>query len=306
LPQGQAPNGGEIEKLICRPDSHIARDMLRRAILDRDHPRALHRLGIAMHVYADTFAHQGFVGAMSVANQTKSLTSGDSALDTQIKESTKKELFGSITGNFKNFYQVLVKTIGIIWHERRWPGEFFTSFLDKTPVGHASADVYPDQPYLKWQYIDFKNQMIQRDNPSIFMEAMDKMIRAMQAWRAGDFTMNLEDQSGLSEVNRGVIEHLFRESVQIDGEERRQDWLSAIAQGEFSFGSEIPNYVGKGPGSWKEAALGTTKVTDSGFERFPYTNTFLTSDWKLFHDALQVHRSDIVHDILPLYGICAA
>lgn len=306
LPLGENPPGGELEKLICRPDSHVARDMLRRAILDRDSPRALHRLGISMHVYADTFAHQGFVGALSPANQAKNLTSGDPALDARIKKSTKKELLASALGDLKHLFQFLQKSVGLMWHEKRWPSEFFANFLQKSPVGHATADVYPDQPYLKWQYTDFNNKVIMRDNTVIFLEAIEMMVRAMQAWRAGDVTMTLEAHSGLGNADRIVISRILRESVQIDGEDRRQDWLAAIKRGEFSFGSEAPSYIGKGSGSWKESALGTIKATDTGFERFPYAKTFLLSDWKLFHDALQIHRSDVVHEILPRYGICAA
>lgn len=306
LPAGESPQGGDLQKLVCRPDSHIARDMLRRAILDKDKPRALHRLGITMHVYADTFAHQGFVGALCVANQAKGLTSGDPVLDARIKAITKKELFRTILGNVKSFSQFLVRVIGLMWEEKRWPAEFISSFMQNTPVGHAAADVYPDQPYLKWQYIDYTNHLIERDNPATFMEAMEKMVRAMQAWRAGDITMNLETQSGIGANDRMVIDRLFRESTSVDGEDRRQDWLGAIGRGEFSFGSEVPFYIGKGAGSWKDLALGTIKIEDSGLERFEYFDSFLLSDWKLFHDSLQVHRSDIVHEILPKYGICAA
>lgn len=306
LPAGETPVGGELEKLICRPDSHIARDMLRYAAQDMSRARGLHRLGIAMHVYADTFAHQGFVGSLSIANQVRDLTSGDAGLDKRIKDNTKRELFESIVGNVKNFFQVLGRVFSLMWHEKRFPAEFIAGFMRKNPVGHASADVYPDHPYLQWQYIDFNNQLVKRDNTVIFLKAMDMMVRAMQAWRAGDQTMNLEAQSGLGDADRGVLERLFRVTVALDGEERRQDWLAAIGRGEFSFGAEVPTYIGKGAGSWKESALGTIEVTDSGLERFAYNDSFLVSNWKLFHDALQIHRSDVVHEILPRYGICAA
>ena len=59
-------------------------------------------------------------------------------------------------------------------------------------------------------------------------------------------------------------------------------------------------------GSWKEAALGTVKKEDTGFERYGYSPEFLDSNWKRFHDALQAHRSNVVNDILPRYEICAA
>ena len=34
--------------------------------------------------------------------------------------------------------------------------------------------------------------------------------------------------------------------------------------------------------------------------------SFLISDWKMFHDALQAHRFEVIHEILPKYGISAA
>ncbi|MDB5870643.1 MAG: hypothetical protein JWQ07_85 [Ramlibacter sp.] len=306
MPAGESPAGGEVARLVCRPDSHIARDMLRSAVLDRDRPRGLHRLGIAMHVYADTFAHQGFVGSLSAANQTKNLTSGDPALDARIQAATRNELVATVRAEIKGLIQLVVKAAGIMIRERRWPGSYIAAFLKKTPVGHAAADVYPDQPYLTWSYEDFNGQLIKRDNPALFVQAMDMMVRAMQAWRVGDQTMNLEAQAGMTGADRDVAARLFRELTAIEGEERRQEWLASIGRGEFSFGHEVPTYVGKGTGSWKETALGTIKAKDTGLEHYEYAPAFLTSDWKLFHDALQIHRSDVVHNILPRYGICAA
>ncbi|HJW57604.1 MAG TPA: DUF6765 family protein [Burkholderiaceae bacterium] len=305
LPAGHA-TGDTLSRLVCRPDSHVARDMLRRAMLDRDHPRALYRLGITMHVYADTFAHQGFVGALSIANQANSLTCGDSELDRRIHESSKQELGVALIGNIKQGIQVFLKLIRLVWHEKKWPTEFISNFLHKSPVGHAAADVYPDQPYLKWRYVDYRGVTVERDNPAIFIQAMEMMVRAMRAWRAGDTSMDLDKHQGIASEDRAASERLFSNATNIDGEERRQIWLQAIGSGQFSFGSELPSYIGKGAGSWKEQALGTKKKTDTGVERYPYSASFLASDWKLFHDALQIHRSDIIHEILPRYGICAA
>lgn len=306
LPDCQAPKGDWVERLICRPDSPIARDMLKRAFLDRSHPRGLHRLGIAMHVYADTFAHQGFVGSQSPANQVNDLTSGDVALDKRIHENSKKDLLQVAKGNVKAFFRVIKRVITLMWREKQWPVDFVANFLNKSPVGHAAADVFPDQPYLTWQYTNFRGQTIARDNTATFMQAMDMMVRALRAWQSNDSTMQLEQHAGIDNTNRAVIERLFREQTALDGEERRQGWLKAIEDGEFGFDTQIPKYIGKGAGSWKEQALGTLAETDMPLERFAYKATFLESDWKLFHDALQVHRSDVVHNILPRYGICAA
>ncbi len=307
LPDGQEPEGGEVAKLICKPDSHVARDMLRLAHRDRDSKRGLHRLGIAMHVYADTFAHQGFVGALSIGNQAKSLTTGDATLDKKIQSATKKELFKKLLDDIKAVFQLLVQSIRVAAYERKSPFKYWMEFMNRNPLGHAAADTYPDQPYLVWQYEDWRGELVKRDNPATFMQAMHMMVKAMRAWRTGDASMNLENHSGMDPADATVVEKLFRDFRDPDGDIRHGRWLKAISDGAFSFGP-APNlcYVGKGPGSWKEAALGTSRSKDTGLESFPYTPEFLRSDWKLFHDALQAHRADVVHEVLPRYGICAA
>jgi hypothetical protein len=52
--------------------------------------------------------------------------------------------------------------------------------------------------------------------------------------------------------------------------------------------------------------MGQIAATDTGREEFPLNDSFMKSNWKHFHDALQAHRFDVLHDILPKYGICAA
>jgi len=111
------PDGGFIQKLICRPDSHVARDMLRAMALDRNKPYALHRLGISMHVYADTWAHQGFAGVIHQCNQADDI------------ESNMADRDGSLLDKLKNF------------------------FVSKSfPLGHGAVLSHPDQPYLIWKY----------------------------------------------------------------------------------------------------------------------------------------------------------
>ena len=88
----------------------------------------------------------------------------------------------------------------------------------------------------------------------------------------------------------------------MDGNDRHEEWLKAIGAGRFSFGPATVFYAEDGRGSWKADALGTSRDRPE----YPYEDSFLTSNWKLFHDALQLHRITVAHDILPKYGICAA
>lgn len=90
------------------------------------------------------------------------------------------------------------------------------------------------------------------------------------------------------------------------GETRHERWLEEIKKGSFSFGSEEIQYIAKGQGSWKHKSIGQLAAADTGREEFKFKKSFMSSNWKLFHDALQAHRLDVLHDVLPRYGICSA
>ena len=92
-----------------------------------------------------------------------------------------------------------------------------------------------------------------------------------------------------------------------NAEQRHAGWAKAVARGMFSFGAaKLPVFVAKGIGSWKHDALATEREHDAGDECFEYNPSFLTSNWKLFHDALQKHKYSIVSEVLPPYGILTA
>lgn len=271
LAPGENPDGSFINKLVCRPDSYVARDMLRSCVQDRLKPYGLHRLGVTMHVYADTWAHQGFAGVKNDINEAKNLKSNNKSLDR------------SFANKIANFF-----------------------LSEAFPLGHGAALSHPDRPSLVWEYNDNSGNKVKRDNSEIFMEAVDKMCRAMQCFRAGDLSMDLNAMDGLPPSDATKILRLIKSIKGDSGEARHEKWLEAIATGSFSFGAEEVTYTAKGKGSWKHRAIGQLAASDTGREEFTYRKSFLASNWKLFHDALQAHRHDILHDVLPKYGICAA
>lgn len=278
LPAGQNPTGSFIEKIICKPDSYVAKDMIRNCIMDKNSAYALHRLGITMHVYADTWAHQGFAGVSHKVNDISHLEDIDDPKN-------------SLSSRLKVFFGDLfdIKTSKLVG--------------DTLPLGHGAALSYPDRPYLKWRYKDHKKNIVERDNTQIFIEACDKMCQAMQRFIAGDADASVP---GLQSSDRSKIESLLRNIRNEDSDKRHRKWLEHIASGYFSFPAITIQYIEKGEGSWKRAALGIPKSMDDKSEKFEYKDTFLKENWKLFHDALQAHRFYLLHVILPQYGICAA
>jgi hypothetical protein len=60
-PAGANSKDDILYRMMCKPDSEIARRMVIDCIQRKQLPFALHRLGIALHTYVDTWAHQQFV-----------------------------------------------------------------------------------------------------------------------------------------------------------------------------------------------------------------------------------------------------
>ncbi|MCB1985843.1 MAG: hypothetical protein H6936_10295 [Burkholderiales bacterium] len=278
LPAGQSPAGDFVERIICRPNSPVAQDMVEDCINHKHSAYALHRLGITMHVYADTWAHQGFAGINHKVNDISNLDDVDNPGSALVNR--MKIFFGDL------FDLKASKLVG-----------------DTLPLGHGAALSYPDRPYLKWQYVDHNNKTVEKDNTRIFMDACENMYQAMKRFLAGDAHAQV---AGLPENDKNKIEHLLRTLQDENSKKRHLKWLQHIASGYFSFQPETLTYVEKGEGSWKHLALGTTKSKDDKFEKFEYSDAFMTSNWKLFHDALQAHRFHVLHQLLPSYSICAA
>lgn len=268
LPAGEEPRGKFIERLICTPDSPVARDMVRAAIDARGQANGLERLGVAMHVYADTWAHQGFAGVNHAQNSAEMVTDGEGAPDVRLLDRLTSYFVG-----------------------------------EALPLGHGAVLSNPDHPWLQWGYTNGRGQVIRRDNPRDFLAAAEAMFKAMRRFRLGDADAAV---GGLAAADRARIDGMLRSLRDPEGEVRHAAWLDAIGRGEFSFGRASPVYIAKGEGSWKYAALGTTAEVDDEDEVFVYSPAFLRSQWKRFHDALQEHRFDVLHRILPHYGICAA
>ena len=275
----ESHDGPFVEKLRCTPDSHIAKEMIAACIADCRAPYGLHRLGITLHVYADTFAHQGFTGVCHEINDVSEL---------QGKRIRKKT-----------------------W--RRFRERFLSSFIETVlPLGHGAVLTYPDLPFAKWS---FRNEWLDRhhrsaegirDNLPLFMRAVDAMYRVMIDYRK---CIGKKSPPAISGADRERIEYNLRHFTDTEGKERHEKWCRSIASDDFSFsatGTERISYVPKGRGSWKYDALETEKSTDDDNDVFPFHDDFLISNWKLFHDALQKHRFVVLRDILPRYGICGA
>jgi hypothetical protein len=184
-----------------------------------------------MHTYADTWAHQGFVGVRHAINHTTHITDADGIHDHGFME------------RVKNYFVDVV-----------------------LPLGHGTVLGNPDRPHLVWGYTNGLGEKVTRDNPRDFLSAAENMCMAMQRFIAGDFDAKV---AGIPARDREVIEKLIREVKNEEGKDRHAIWLKEIAAGSFSFGAEKVSYTGEGEGSWKHQALGVDKKPSGGYAYQP-------------------------------------
>ncbi|MEG3617235.1 DUF6765 family protein [Magnetovibrio sp. PR-2] len=258
LPAGSNPNGSFVHKIICRPNSHVAQDMVRACIQDKHKPYALHRLGITAHVYVDTWAHQGFAGIVHDVNKVDELKGEDEMI--------------------------------------------FDANEALLSLGHGQALSNPDIPFNAWSYKNGLDDIIERDNLGDFTEAADELCKVFRGYLNDGYD---PDRAGLKPKHKEQIYDMLGAIRSDNAEERHQEWIDAVKKDHFGFGAEDLDYIPKGVDSWKHIATGITGSHDSGKERPVFQPDFLTSDWKMFHDAAKEHRLTVIDDILPKYGICA-
>lgn len=143
-----------MRRCICRPNSPPAQEMMKAVVKRQDRPYALYRLGIATHVFMDTWAHQGFVGYQHQVNVATNIDAEDAHHERGILD------------RLKNFFEK-------DWDETK--SDFVGAAL---PLGHGAVLSYPDQPYLRWSYTNGLGEEVVRDNPKDFVEAAKETLLA--------------------------------------------------------------------------------------------------------------------------------
>lgn len=275
MPAGQ----GESleEKTICRPDSEIARELVRRVISEKDADNALHRLGVTLHVYVDTWAHQNFTGTISKNNKVSSLEGEDL---------NHESWFARV----KDKFEVA---------KERMESEFLNEI---SGLGHGAALHFPDWPWVKWKYINGYGNPIERDNLLIFMDAANMACKSVQGYVGGN--TKYEDEPGLGDDAKAALKALLANNRDEDEHNRLDVICNAVANGEIPGISEsIPQYVSKGEHSWKHLATGITDTSGDGDVMPDWSEKFENSDYRKFHDAVKKHRFLVTQEILPKYGV---
>jgi hypothetical protein len=276
--------GGEgesfTEKLICCEDSENSKKMIDHALSKSDSAFALEQMGVAAHVYADTFSHYGFSGVSSrrnkVDNDSFVFEDLDPTIETYIKDKAVKyiEEYGEQGGLMDNI--------------KSWIAETASGAL-----GHGAVMTYPDRPYLVWSF-DYEYpevRKVRRDNPASFLrgcKALHNMFRRFLEKRS-DFAA--DEGVVFSDIEATVIDIL---STQAAMQGRIEAWQKAAECGDLfeGDGESIPEYNEK---EWHGQRGNIGQIEDSS----EVTNLPVYR----FYQAVAEHRWHVLRDLLPANSI---
>ena len=208
-------------RLICGPNGDL---LLKTVDLAKD--KSLQAVGIAMHVLADTWAHQYFAGTPSqVINNTdywfyELIPEGESFRERTItfrhnpagKDDLEKGVFTNTV------YQIEENSV--------------------MSLGHGRAGHLPDYSFMRYKYLpawgDY--EAVLKDNPSDYYNAFCQMVYAMKYLRGEYETFEKEkyDTETVSPYEEEI--KMILEKRQLDS---CADWK---AFGEKLSGSEIPEF----------------------------------------------------------------
>ena len=256
------------EKVICQTDSEIAQQMMdNHVVLASQKAFGVHLLGIAAHVYMDTFSHYGFSGFCSHFNTVKS----GSIETTHDNPETVLDVL-------ENFYEEHIKPD---------LGE-----IGSKGLGHGAVATYPDKPWEIWHFeydiprLDAGTASGTRNNPETYYEGCQRLLEYFCRYANNSHNINANQEK--------IIKELL--AFNGDKQQRCQNWLDAIGTGDlFKLDDgELDNIIYQGD-AW-------TKQKDD-FKGFENSADIAQTDVYKFFQAAIYHRWYILKDLLPEHGI---
>ena len=289
------------ERLLCRKDSAIAREMIEHNLSYANRAFGLHLIGITSHVYADTFSHYGFSGVSSRWNKIDSASFELIDVDKKIQKHLERK-----ASRFREKYGEEMGELPNIRDPEKWSDSFSKSFLKfkdrflsdaaetlSGGLGHGAAMTYPDRPYLKWKFnyqYPKSRQSGLRENPVTFLEACEK-LHAMFC-RLTNIIPDAKHDNGrtFSDIRDNVARILMTQA-RLDG--REKVWKEAAMAGDlFARPESILPYQGK---QWMRGFEALRNATDS--------RKALEKPIFRFFQAAATHRTYVLRDLLTKYNL---
>lgn len=265
-------------RLITKPESRTI-ELLKKDIINSNNKNnILYRLGIFLHLYADSYSHQDFKGFYDRYNLIDLL-----------------EGVEHLSGRDKI---------------KKWLTKIIPGLL---PIGHALSMKNPDIPYASWKY-KRNSKMIKINNlEERFIPAAKNIFVFLREFllKNDDFGSAVENKS-LDFCLPKIKETLsFKGSL----EKRYNNWLNKIHNNYFKFedfnsSEENLNYNAR---KWFKSAVEVKRCPKYSLEglkqkaynynKFYKKEKFDYADWTLYMKAAAEHKYVVVHKILPQAGL---
>lgn len=257
------------ERMVTRAGSTIAQKLIDDLLTSKLKPYLLHRLGIFLHCYADTWSHQNFLGMeREDLNDVKRL-----------------DVKGMDHASFKSLLKYLKMKI--------------PSYA-APKLGHAQAGNIPDEPYREWKYTNHLGERILVSNVVRCMDAAQNCYQLLVRF-LGQFPGFSETSSIPWHHMAEKVRSLFEKDASLD--QRVTNWKDAISQGELGFrAKDVDTRLDYKDREWFQEAVAVQKLPDNK-ELYERKTGFETSHWKYFHDAGAFHRFTVLHELLPEHGM---
>ena len=283
------------ERLKCRIDSQVVQKMCDHHLEFSGRAFGLHLLGIAAHVYADTFSHYGFSGVSSRGNKVDNTSflfheEIDDSSESITMLSPKVRRY--VTGKAARFFIKRGEHGGLLNNIMSGLAEVASGAL-----GHGSVATYPDRPYLVWCFNYERPDAVSgvqsiRNNPGTYLEgcrALHNIFKRFAQMRQEIYGSG--DGRDFVEIEDRVSEVLH---VQADKAGRIAAWKNAASTGMiFGKANEaIPEYEGE---KWNMDWEGLDGTAD-------YQVAMELPVWR-FYQAASLHRIFVLRDLLPEFGL---
>ncbi|MBX9349197.1 hypothetical protein K5M36_19120 [Chromobacterium vaccinii] len=259
-----------LEKLVCQEDSKIANEMLENHLKHTSSDFNLELIGIAAHVYADTFAHFGFSGVTSWLNSIDV----DSI---SISDSHGNETRAYIEGRANTFRKLYGNTENALC------------------LGHGGVDTCPDRPFLRWEfrYKDGDQKLETRNNSEHFLLSCQKM----HAYFCRFADIRYPGALRKTVINFDSIALAIQEILNFEGpaDDRVQQWLLAMQNNQLGPFRPCVKYDNE---AWNTELIAA--LEEKNFTKIRQSNAYR------FLAAAEYHRHYVLKQLLPKHGLIVA
>lgn len=326
------------ERMICAQDSAVSRELLAQVEKIPDSPYSRQALGIALHAYADTFAHRNF----------SALCRGFADCG-KINDAEALEVMDPSTGEFaeykpeKGWMQILLPVSAaasfacsfiafLFIYPFNLLKKLFKGYAKKiefrkyeiAKLGHAQVGELPDEPFREWRYRHvFYDEIVSAKNWEIYLATSERIYQILRDLIGKKFFRDEELSEDTVEwsILKPRMEELFKTPGSLGL--RCDNWLWKIRGGFFGFAfpgdALLKEYDDK---EWFNECIecrgrlwGTGEVLYRALKKimpvksliaawllFNYrirnVQCFKDSDWKKFHDAASWQRDKVLREIM--------